>query len=148
MNTFFRCRYSVVRYSLVAVSITVACFTAVAQAPKSLWDSFIVISGSLQRDGTAIACRDTEAIPTTNMIGPDTCKVTTFTKGVIRGRPEKLTIQELLDSHLKGELPAGQHAYVVGVGPGFRMAGKPAAVDYAADKFVIYYKLSRARTSK
>lgn len=113
-----------------------------AQVPESVWDGFVVVNGALQKDGTAIACRDKEA----NIQPQGHCAVITWAKGVRKGQPERMPLQELLEVRLEGDLPRGVSPRFIGVGPGFRKSsGKGGGVYYAEDMFVIYYKLRAAK---
>lgn len=131
---------------ILAGCLALSCSASYAEEPFSLWDGFVVVHGSLSKDGGVLACRHKGSRPYAAKLG-SRCLIPGFLKSEVHGQVEKMTLQEILEVQMQGELESGQKARVVGAGPGFGAIsqgnGKPTQVTYCKDLFVLYYRLAK-----
>ncbi len=108
--------------------------SAMAQnSVKASWNAFAIVSGQLQSDGTVFACDNPEA----RVKGND-CWLPGWVASNV-GRPRRMDVAELLQQKLKGTLPQGKTARLVGVGPSWSEANRSVVLD--KDRFVVFYNV-------
>lgn len=105
--------------------------------PAISWNAYAVVPGRLLGDGTAYACDNPEAKPSGHGC---------WVPGLIAtnaGHPRKISVDELLQLKVKGALPQGKTARLVGVGPWWtnRSNGKSSSLELDHDSFMILYNI-------